>query len=706
MFQKKINKIALNLLLRLVFVSSVLTILGTIGQLYLDYRNDLSRVTASLETITSPKVHDISQGVLAGDSFSVNSILDNLLEHSDLAYAAVIVDDKVAWKRGEIADGKHVGATFHLNGSDGTTRSPGRLEVMADTRPIWQQLTHRFTHMLITNGIKMFIITAFMFLMFQYLVTRHLESLAEQIRHLDFSKPFSPLTLERERVHKQDELEQVVCGLNAMQERASKAYESLAKIKKRLLLFFDSTEEAIFGVDRDGVCSFANDACLALLGLDGYEKIVGRELQDVFVHSGSENDNEFNENGIISQTMNRRGVLRCEDGSIEISDGRNLQVSLRSFPVFDGRKVSGAIVFMNDNSETRQLRRERELLSEVVRQVPVLILIADSDNLIQFVNPGVEQLTGYSQQELVGRSLLEINAIFADGDASLSDIIASLQNGRKWEGIIETRSKLDIPLTLYSVVSPVFDTNGKVVNTISVSREISYELGLQNELVNAKKMEAVGRLSASFAHEFGNPLFGVRSVIKDICDRIEFSEEDRHLLGLAQDECERMREMVREFRQVYRDSTRGEEMLSIDRVIKSILVDVSPFMKTGMVDCSLQLAEDIGGVVVSKNKISLVLRNIVMNAIECTGAAGGEIQITSRLDDGYLVVTIEDDGPGIKTDHRELIFEPFFTTKPEVEGAGLGLSIASGIIKSLGGTITFVSKESGGAVFEVHIPVS
>ncbi len=309
MFQMKINRIALNLVLRLVFVSSVLTIVGTPGQLYHDYRNDLSRLKASLETVTSPKVEDISQGVLAGDSFSVNSILDTLLEHSDLAYAAVIVDGEVTWKRGEVVDRKHVGATFHLTGSEGTVGLPGRLEVMADARPIWQQLTHRFTEMLITNGIKMYIIATFMFLMFQYLVTRHLEPLAEQIRHLDFSKPFSPLRLERKRVRKQDELEQVVCGLNAMQEIAHNAYESLAKIKKRLLLFFDSTEEAIFGADRHGVCSFANDACLALLGLDDYKEIVGKELQEVFVHSGSENDDEFNKNGFISRTINHRGVV-------------------------------------------------------------------------------------------------------------------------------------------------------------------------------------------------------------------------------------------------------------------------------------------------------------------------------------------------------------------------------------------------------------
>ncbi len=80
--------------------------------------------------------------------------------------------------------------------------------------------------------------------------------------------------------------------------------------------------------------------------------------------------------------------------------------------------------------------------------------------------------------------------------------------------------------------------------------------------------------------------------------------------------------------------------------------------------------------------------------------------VPTRLDDGYLVVTIEDDGPEINTDHRELIFEPFFTTKPEVVGAGLGLSVAYGTMKSLGGTITFASKESGGVIFDVHIPVS
>lgn len=579
------------------------------------------------------------------------------------------------------------------------------LEVMADIKPVWQQLTNRFVKMLVTNGIKIFLIAGFVLLMFQYLVTRHLESLAQQIKCLDFSKPYSPLRLERKGVLKHYEFDQVVSGLNTMQEKAREAYELLARNEQRLLLFFDSTEEAIIGVDRDGVCLFANDACLGILGLGEYEAIIGKELHELFVHSRDQVIGELANECIVFQSMDEGRALQCESGFLAAPAGRTLFVSLRSYPIFKEGDVSGAIVFMKDNSETRQLRRERQLLSEAIRQTPLMIVIADSDNLVQYVNPESERLTGFSKQELIGQSISQLNELSMDRETKLADIKDMLKKGKRWEGIVEICSKWGTPLKFFSVISPVFDNNNRVVNSVAVSREVSSEIALQDELVNAKKMEAVGRLSASFAHEFGNPLFGVRSVLRDIYDRIEFSEEDRRLLELAYSECERMREMVCEFQQLYRDTTGGKELQCIDTIIRKTLNDVDLLLQSTKVALFVDLSEEVCKIFVFKNKLSLVLRNIVVNAIESMAATGGRLEIVARMKDKSLVVSIGDTGVGIRTEHLELIFEPFFSTKPAVEGAGLGLSVAYGTMKSLGGTITFVSEEGRGTSFNVHLPI-
>ncbi len=710
MKQKIVDRIAFKLVVWLFIFSSILTILGTFGQLYFDYTEDVKRAAASVNTVTLHQLPELRRIVRSGDSDSVNSLLYNLVKKSGVAYAAVIMEEKIAWQQGKKITGKHVCSRFPLDTIDGEQPQSGILEVMVDCKQMWQQLTNRSVQALVTNGIKIFLISGFVFLMFQYLVTRHLESLARQIGRFDFSKPYLPLRLERKGKLRLNELELVVSGLNTMQEKAREAYESLANNEQRLLHFFDSTEEAIVGLDRDGICSFANDACLGLLGFSEYEAVIGKELHALFIHAKDRMSGTSAEECIVLQSMDEGRALQCEDGFLVTRNRQTVFVSLRSYPVFKEGEVSGAIVFIKDNSETRQLRHERLMLSEAIRQAPLMIIIADHDNLVQYVNPGTESLTGFSKQELIGRSVLQLNNSTMDPEMKLSDkkttINTTLKNGQKWEGIIEIHSKNGTPLKLFSVISPIFDEKNRVVNTISVSREVSYEIALQDELVNAKKMEAVGRLSASFAHEFGNPLFGVRSVLKDVCDRIEFSEEDQRLIELACLQCERMREMVRDFRQFYRDSTGGEEMQGIDTIVRKILTNVDALRQSAQVTVVLTIVEETCEMFVDKNKLSLVLNNIIVNALESMVATGGRLEISVLIEGENLVVLIRDTGVGIRRENLDLIFEPFFSTKPAVEGAGLGLSVAYGTMKNLGGTITVVSEEGRGALFSVTLPIN
>jgi len=335
-----------------------------------------------------------------------------------------------------------------------------------------------------------------------------------------------------------------------------------------------------------------------------------------------------------------------------------------------------------------------------------MIVITDKDDIIQYANPGTEQMTGLSGDELVGLSIAQVDELTILPEIRLSEIKAMLKQGKQWAGVIEIRSKWGTRLKLYSVVSPIFDEQKRVVNTISVSREVSYEIALQNELVNAKKMEALGRLSASFAHEFGNPLFGVHSVLRDMSDRLELSPEDKQLLSLAFRECQRMRTMVREFQQLYRDSAGGMEKQGLEVIIAEVLEETKAKLLSVNVELAVKIDPKTKEFAANKDKVFLVLHNIVVNAIESMAKRGGRLDIACYLEEKHIVVLVSDTGVGIKKEHKELIFEPFFSTKPVVEGAGLGLSVAYGTMKNLGGTISFISEEGKGTSFKVHLPIS
>lgn len=350
--------------------------------------------------------------------------------------------------------------------------------------------------------------------------------------------------------------------------------------------------------------------------------------------------------------------------------------------------------------------QEKDLLIKAVDHVPLVVIIADKNNRIQYANIGAEILSGYKRSELVGRNITMFPQSLASTKVTLNKIEEEIADGKQWEGVIEWLSKSGKPLTLFSIVSPVFDSEKNITNIISVSREISYELGLQDELMNARKMEALGRLSSNFAHEFGNPLFGIRSVITDFYNREDTSNGDKELLAMARDECDRMREMVKEFQQLYQDYSAVEQIHNIHRIIETVVDDINPIIEAGRVEVLLKFADYDPRIRLDKGGLSLVLKNIIVNGVESMEGKGGVLCITTEVGGNYFYIMLEDSGPGIKGKHQELVFEPFFSTKPAVEGAGLGLSVAFATMKRLGGSITFESKEGEGTLFTVHVPLS
>ena len=699
------NRIAVKLLLWLVVVSSALTLLGTVTELYFDYHGRIERISQRLGEVAESYVTEIRHVVDAGDTESVNVLLKNLLR-GPIAYAAVIVDDKVAYEKGDSRQRYKVESSHPFSINQQKEFYAAVLKVATDIAPIREDIYQRFLHSLIANGIKIFLIATFVFLMFQYLVTRHLEEIAKQIQQQDINKPLEPISLKRSKTSRQDELDKVVSGLNAMRNNARDVLTQLEKNEERLLLFFDSTEEAIVGVNREGICLFVNDSFMKMLGKSDYEEVIGQPADSLFQYQISDTIGYENDSGVIEFSMERGRSEVIDDGYLRLSSRDMSAVSCRSYPTFQDGEVSGALVFIKDNGEKRKLIHERELLEQAVDQSPVMIIISDEKNSIKYVNPATERWSGYSKKELLGNSFFSFVHPSAEGALTVRQLEQSIKNGQKWEGGIRTNSKWGSSVTVYCLISPVVDDDNMIVNTIAVCKEISYESALQDELLNSKKMGAVGRLSAKFAHEFGNPLFGVTAVIKDFSERMSFSKEDETLLQLANVECDKMRGMVREFQEVYLESKRPDTLVPILSVVESVIGEEQPRLQFQDISYSVSVEMDASHFLVSKNKLTLVVRNTLINSIDAMNGSGGRLKVEGKIENDSLIICISDTGKGIRKEHQELVFEPFFSTKPEVEGAGLGLSVAYGTMKSIGGTITFSSKVNEGTNFFIRVPMS
>jgi len=537
----------------------------------------------------------------------------------------------------------------------------------------------------------------------QSLVTRHLQSMAAHVSSISFSEPVADLVLNRKATGKEDELDAVANALSSMQQRGYTAYRKVLYGEQQLGLFLDSTEEGVFGIDSSGVILYTNSKCLQLLGVGKKTEMVGCHYSDLFLCRFLTRKSMLEKNALLDTVM-MGNPFTWEDSYITRADKSGFYAAVRAYPTFSGDNCSGAVVFFSDTSDQRELQYQMTLLKEALDYSPISVLITDNELTIVYVNPGFEKGTGYKANEILGKKLDYIS----DDDTFRKTYQAAAQktlSGSPWEGRIRLNTRYGKKRVVDVVASPIFDDMGQVTNLVAVSRDVTYEEELQNHLITYQKQKALGRLSASIAHEFGNPLLGIKALLKDFRERPTFSSEDNELVVIAMNECDGMQNLIRDIQTFY-----GSEKTELSRCdLTEIINKIFYFQQKNFLDNDIvpiiNHAEDLPKIHGKEDQLGQVILNLVLNAVDSMKPAGGSLSISSSYGNDIIHVTVTDTGTGIEPSLIERIFEPFFSTKPDIEGAGLGLSVSYGIIASHGGEITCQSISGSGSSFTVHLPV-
>lgn len=227
----------------------------------------------------------------------------------------------------------------------------------------------------------------------------------------------------------------------------------------------------------------------------------------------------------------------------------------------------------------------------------------------------------------------------------------------------------------------------------------------QKQYLHAEKLSAIGKLSASIAHEFNNPLQGILSILKGLRKRAIMEDEDRELLNAAIGESDRMRDLIRSLQEFNRPSTHRKVFMNVHKSLDSILLLHKSDFKTKRIALELDYAEGLPQILAVPDQIKQVFLNLLANAADACQQRGGVITVRTRQEDDWVEVAIKDTGIGIKPEDMEQIFRPFYTTKPAVKGTGLGLSVSYGIIQHHQGEIQVESRPGEGATFTVLLPI-
>ena len=228
----------------------------------------------------------------------------------------------------------------------------------------------------------------------------------------------------------------------------------------------------------------------------------------------------------------------------------------------------------------------------------------------------------------------------------------------------------------------------------------------QLALVQSEKMAAVGTLSAGLAHEVKNPLSAVLGYAQLAKRKIEQPELVKKHLDIIENETRRCNEIIGNLMQFSRQEKGDFSQISVNEVVAKAIGIVDHQLSLNAVRIEANLDESLPPILGNANQLQQVLMNLAINAQHAMGEDGGKLSIETAIEDDIVTITVDDTGPGIPDDVAANIFEPFFTTKAAGEGTGLGLSVSYGIIQDHKGEILVSRAPSGGARFEIQLPVN
>lgn len=381
------------------------------------------------------------------------------------------------------------------------------------------------------------------------------------------------------------------------------------------------------------------------------------------------------------------------------------------------RTIRSTLALHSLEHEQQQAEESLRKLSRAVEQSADTVIITDRDGTIEYVNPAFEKLTGYSREEACGRTprFLKSGEVSAE---TYQEMWKTILSGDVFRGILVNRKKDGDLYYVEESISPVRDGAGQITHFISNGRDLTERLRLEAQLLQAQKMDAVGRLAGGVAHDFNNLLTIITSYSELALDTVRKSSPLEAKLQEILLAARRAAELTRQLLAFSRKQPQALRVVELNPVVAGIAKTL-PRLIGEDIEFSFMAGGSVGCVRADPMQIEQILMNLAANARDAM-PRGGHLRIETsslHLDDGYIqdkpakippgdyaLITVSDDGAGIPREDLPHIFEPFYTTKPSGKGTGLGLATVYGIVKQNKGFIWVYSEPDSGTVFKIYFP--
>jgi signal transduction histidine kinase len=224
----------------------------------------------------------------------------------------------------------------------------------------------------------------------------------------------------------------------------------------------------------------------------------------------------------------------------------------------------------------------------------------------------------------------------------------------------------------------------------------------QAHVLHQEKMAAFGLLAAGIAHEVGNPLTSISSLVQ-MLQRRDVDAYTREKLALVSGQLQRIQTTLRELIQCSRPASTQRTRVALAAILDEALNIAKYYKRIKGRIVELQVPPDLPPLVGVRDQLVQVFLNLVLNAIDAT-SKGGHIELSAERRQNELWVTVRDDGVGVSPEQARKLFQPYFTTKQH--GTGLGLFVTRKLVTDHGGNVEFESQPGQGTVFRVRLPLT
>ena len=490
--------------------------------------------------------------------------------------------------------------------------------------------------------------------------------------------------------------------------------EALAKSEREKAAILDAMSELMVYQDTEMRVLWANRTVGESVGLTP-EQLVGRRCYEIW----GQGDRPCP--GCPVEKARLTG--QPQEAEVTHADGRVWFI--RGYPV---RGAKGEVVGIVELTlEITERKRAEERLSSLLRfqgemldTAAIWIDTLDAEGNVTFWNRAAERISGYSREEVLGHGRIW-EWLYPDPDyraqilSKVMDIIQKAQQTENFETTICCKGGEHRVISWHS--NDLMDDQGKVAGSIALGADVTEHKRLEEQFLQAQKMESIGRLAGGVAHDFNN-LLTVINLYSDMALRsLEPDNPLRQDLEEIHKAGDRAAQLTRQLLAFSRRQVLEMHTLNLNEVLES-LAKMLPRLIGEDVTLEMKPAPDLGNVRADPGQIEQVAVNLAVNARDAM-PEGGRLTIETNnvtLDQAfvrqhmgaaageYVMLAISDTGLGMTDEVKEHLFEPFFTTKGLGKGTGLGLATMYGIVKQHQGHIWVYSEPGLGSTFKIYLP--